>query len=283
MHHFLKIALFSIAGILLMFCSVNNNALAKTPNLTLLHESPASLITNESVLYHAESDTIYVSNIEGKPTDKDGEGSIAIIDKTGKILTPKWVTGLDAPKGMGISNGKLYVTNIDELVEIDIASAKITKRYPVANAVFLNDVATYKNKVYFSDTRSGKLHLLEDGKVTTLSEGNKSLNGLAVDKDGVLYSLDASGLKKWQKDGSFTVINSTVTGGDGLVILGGGNFIASRWKGEIWFISADGETKMLDTKANSSNTADIGFIPQHNIVLVPTFFKNKVAVYQLDF
>jgi hypothetical protein len=40
---------------------------------------------------------------------------------------------------------------------------------------------------------------------------------------------------------------------------------------------------MLDTKEIESNTADIGFIPGENIVLVPTFFKNKVAAYKLEY
>ncbi|MEP0712750.1 MAG: ATP-binding protein, partial [Algoriphagus sp.] len=62
-----------------------------------------------------------------------------------------------------------------------------------------------------------------------------------------------------------------------------GNYVASRWAGEIYFVSGDGETLLLDTKSEESNTADIGFIPEDNIVLVPTFFKNKVVAYKLDY
>ena len=94
------------------------------PSLTLLWETPEELITNESVLFDENSGMIYVANIEGNPTEKDGKGSISIISKSGEILVQEWVSGIDAPKGMGISNGKLYVTNIDELVEIDIETAK---------------------------------------------------------------------------------------------------------------------------------------------------------------
>lgn len=256
---------------------------AKTPTLTLLWETPATLITNESVLYDEDSGTIYVSNIEGNPTDKDGKGSISIIDKQGNIVVQEWVTGLNAPKGMGIDNGKFYVTDIDHLVEIDIASASITNTYPIEGAEFLNDVDTHEGKVYFSDMATGKVYKLESGEVAMISEGHASINGLAVGEDGTLFGLDASGLKYWNADGSTTIVNAKVTGGDGLVILGDGNFIASRWQGEIWFATADGETLMLDTKDIESNTADIGFIPEDNIVLVPTFFKNKVAAYKLNY
>ncbi|SIN95852.1 NHL repeat-containing protein [Algoriphagus halophilus] len=256
---------------------------AKTPTLTMVWETPETLITCESVLYDSSTGKIYVSNIEGTPTDKDGKGSISIIDKNGTIVTQDWVTGLNAPKGMAISDGKLYVTDIDQLVEIDIESATISNKYPVEGAEFLNDVAQYEGKIYFSGMNKGLLHVLDEGTVTTISEGNASLNGVAVDSNGDIYGLDESGLKRFLPDGGSEIINGTVTGGDGLIILGEGNYVASRWVGEIYFVSGDGETLLLDTKDIESNTADIGFIPEENLILVPTFFKNKVVAYKLDY
>lgn len=256
----------------------------KIPSLTMLWETSDSLPTNESVLFEESTGNIYVSNIGGQdPQAKDGKGSISTIDKNGKIVNATWVKGLNSPKGMGIANGKLYVTDIDELVEIDIATAKVSKKHKVEGAQFLNDLATHDGKVYFTDMNTGKVHLLEAGNVSTISEGNESINGLAVASDGTIYGLDASGLKKWNADGTSTVVNANITGGDGLVILGDGNFIASRWSGEIWFANDSTQTLMLDTKSAESNTADIAFIPSEKIILVPTFFKNKVAAYKLEY
>lgn len=256
----------------------------KTPTLTLLWETEASLPTNESVLYDEATGTIYVSNIGGMdPQAKDGKGSIAIIDKDGKIVNPAWVSGLNSPKGMAISNGKLYVTDIDELVEIDIATAKVSNTWKVEGAQFLNDVAAHNGTVYFTDMNTGKVHSYADGAIALVSEGHATINGISVGGDGIIYGLDASGLKMWHSDGTSMVVNPNVTGGDGLVILGDGNYIASRWQGEIWFASAEGQTMMLDTKAAESNTADIGYNAADKIVYVPTFFKNKVAAYKLDY
>ncbi len=256
----------------------------KTPTLTLLWETADSLSTNESVLFDETSGTIYVSNIGGlDPQAKDGKGSIATIDKNGKIVNVAWVKGLNSPKGMGVANGTLYVTDINQVVEIDIATAKVSKKHNVPGAQFLNDLATHNGKVYFSDMNTGKVHLLDAGKITTISEGNERINGIAIAADGTIYGLDASGLVKWNADGTSTVVNANITGGDGLVILGDGNFIASRWQGEIWFANDSTQTLMLDTKDAESNTADIGYIPAEKIVLVPTFFKNKVAAYKLDY
>lgn len=256
----------------------------KTPTLTLLWETADSLMTNESVLYDEATGTIYVSNIEGQdPQEKDGKGSIATVSKEGKIENAAWITGLNAPKGMAISNGKLYVTDIDELVEIDIATSKISNKWKVEGAQFLNDVAAHEGMVYFTDMNTGKVHVYADGAISTISEGNTSINGIAIGQDGTVYGLDASGLKKWDWDGGTEIVNSAVTGGDGLIVLGDGNFVASRWTGEIWFANDSTQTLMLDTKAAESNTADIGYNAAEKIVYVPTFFKNKVAAYKLDY
>lgn len=293
MKFILKLSLMGItAATILISCAPQKTeevveetvAETKTPSLTLLWETEASLPTNESVLYDDATATIYVSNIGGMdPQAKDGKGSIAIIDKDGKIVNPVWVGGLNSPKGMAISNAKLYVTDIDELVEIDIATAKISNTWKVEGAEFLNDVAVHDGTVYFTDTNTGKVHAYADGSISMVSEGHASINGISVASDGTIYGLDGSGLKMWHSDGSSMVVNANVTGGDGLVILGDGNFVASRWQGEIWFASADGETMMLDTKAAESNTADIGYNAADKIIYVPTFFKNKVSAYKLDY
>lgn len=253
------------------------------PSLTLLWETSDELITNESVLFDENSGVIYVANIEGNPTEKDGKGSISIINKSGEIVVEEWVSGIDAPKGMGISNGKLYVTNIDELVEIDIETAQISNRISVDGAKFLNDIDTDAGKVYFSDMNTGKIHLYENGNLSLFAEGQEGINGLRIGNDGTIYGLDAAGLKKYDSEGSFEIINSVVTGGDGLIILDENTYLASRWQGEIYIIQNGQETKLLDTTAAESNTADIGYMSEENIVFVPTFFKNKVAAYKLNY
>lgn len=253
------------------------------PSLELLWETPVTLTTCESVLYDSGSGNIYVANIEGDATEKDGVGSISIISKDGEIVDRDWVTGLNAPKGMGILNGKLYVTDIDEIVEIDIESSSVSNRYPVEGAQFLNDLDTDNEKVYFTDMRAGKIHILENGQIETFAEGQKSINGVRIADDGTVYGLDAEGLKKYSNDGNFEIINGEVTGGDGLVIIDADTFIASIWRGEIYLIQEGAETQLLDTQAEESNTADIDFIPEENIVLVPTFLKDKVTAYKLTY
>src|SRR5687768_14246347 len=90
--------------------------------LTLKWETETKLTTCESVIYDKERDVLYVSNIDGNPEAKDGNGFISKVSLDGKVTEEKWVKGIDAPKGLGLANGKLYVTDIDRVHEIDPAS-----------------------------------------------------------------------------------------------------------------------------------------------------------------
>lgn len=84
------------------------------------------LKTPESVVYAPKHDILFVSNIDGKPDQKDQKGFISKVSlSNGSITELNWLTGLDAPKGMAIyNNSKLYVSDITDLVEIEIGMEK---------------------------------------------------------------------------------------------------------------------------------------------------------------
>jgi hypothetical protein len=79
-----------------------------------------------------------------------------------------------------------------------------------------------------------------------------------------------------------TVKADSIENGDGIEALGDGSYLVSSWNGMIHHIAADGtKSLILDTRADSVNSADIEFIQEQNLLLVPTFFKNKVVAYDL--
>ena len=129
--------------------SANTAAAAPQVSLEQVWATENVLETPESVFYNPDEKILYVSNIVGESNAKDGKGYISKVSLDGKIENKEWATGLDAPKGMAMMNGTLYVTNVDELVAID-KGGKITKRYPVKGAKFLNDPVTADNKVLFT-------------------------------------------------------------------------------------------------------------------------------------
>lgn len=251
-------------------------------SLTLEWKTDSSFTGSESALYHAPNNTIYLSCGNTDPTAKDGDGFIALLHPDGTVKEKDWVTGLDAPRGMAILNDKLYVTDIDVVHVIDIETAEVEQTIPVEGSIFLNDLATNDKSIFFSDSRAGIIYALsEAGEVSSVVTGAEGVNGLEC-YNGDLYSLDAEGLKRYDSEYTSMLINSEVTGGDGLVILGDSTFIASRWEGEIYYIDGEETTLLLDTKAEESKTADIGYIADLNMVLVPTFTKNELAGYRFE-
>jgi hypothetical protein len=252
-------------------------------SLTQVWETDTNLTTNESVFYNELDGLFYVSCINGKPLDDDGNGFIAQLKANGQIAKLKWAEDLSAPKGMAQLNGKLYVTDINRLVAISLEEPQNQESYPVEEAQFLNDVVVLNEVVYFTDMETGKIHQLKNDQVETLRTGHEGVNGLAAG-NGKLYALDGQGLHEIPLDGSQPItINSTLTGGDGLIHLQDSTFIASRWQGEIWLLRGKESFKMLDSKEKNIQTADIGYLPEKQLLLVPRFFSNKVTALRLTY
>lgn len=251
-------------------------------SLTKVWTTTSGLKTPESVLYDLESDIIYVTNIDGDASAKDGNGFISTLDTDGKINNLKWVTGLNAPKGQAIYDGNLYVSDIDELVIISIKDAKITQRIKLENAKFLNDVTiTDDGTVFVTDSRENKVHVLADGKLKLWSD-NKLIegpNGLWAEK-GKLYIGTKQILEADIKTKEIKVLVDKVGGADGLEKLKDGNFIYSNWEGRIFITKGPESIKLLDT-VGTKNTADIDYVPGKNLVLVPTFSGDSVEAYEL--
>jgi hypothetical protein len=243
-----------------------------------------TLATPESVLFDAQNKILYVSLINGQPDQADGKGGIAKVNLDGKVLDTNWVTGLNAPKGLGEYGNTLYAADLNEVVVIDIPSGKVTKKIPVEGAQFLNDITVdTKGNVYVSDTRTGKVHKIENGTVTTYLENLKNPNGLlALGNDlyvlasGVLYKADAG--KKLT-----TIAEGMDASTDGVEQVKPGEYIVSCWNGVVYYVKDDGnKQQLLDTRADKINSADIGYDAGNKIVYVPTFFKKGVVSYQLQ-
>jgi hypothetical protein len=254
--------------------------------LVKLWETDSVFKVPESVIFDKTSNLLYVSNIDGSdPWGKDGKGSIGKMGADGKNIIVEWVTGLNAPKGMGIYKGKLYVTDLTELVVIDIVSAQIEKRINIPGAVRLNDVSIGKKGVVFiSDMGGRKIYSVKNEKTSIVLDSSKlkSPNGVLKHKSE-LYVLDAGTMYKQGKDKSFTKIADGLEGGtDGVENVQGKEFIVSCWAGTVWYINADGSKELLmDGRPDKKNSADIGFDFKTKTVFIPSFWRNTVAAYRV--
>jgi hypothetical protein len=240
----------------------------------------------ESVCYDSERDVLYVANIVGKPSEKDGKGFISQMKTNGEIVEVEWVTGLDAPKGMGVLGDKLYVTNIDELVEISITEGKEIARYACEGATFANDIAIDKSGVvYITDMQGGGIYKFDGEKVSMFKDQGtfNSPNGLFACKD-YLYLGVADRVFKidYETSDTTTFIKGTESV-DGLEKVSATAFLKSDWQGRVHLVEPGKEKiELTNTIEQKVNAADIEYIPAQKLMLVPTFFDNRVVAYKIS-
>ncbi|MEJ8816406.1 ATP/GTP-binding protein [Lacibacter sp. H407] len=273
-----KIFLFSIAVILFTVASAQHQ-------LVKLWSTDTLLKVPESVLFDGKNKVLYVANIDGQPWANDGKGSIGKVGLDGKIIAVDWVSGLQAPKGMGLYKNKLYVADLTDLVVIDVTTGTIIERIAVEGAGGLNDVSADENgTVYVTDSRARRVYEVKDSKASMLLDSSKlkGPNGILKHK-GNLYVLDAGSMYRMEKDGSLTKLAEGMEGGtDGIENVGGGDFLVSTWGGVVYYVAADGSKQvLLDGRADKINSADIGYDAAKRIVYIPTFWKNSVVAYEL--
>ena len=236
----------------------------------------------ESVLPDLKKGILYISLIDGGGWDVDGKGGVAKLSIDGKKYEGNWITGLNAPKGLGMYGNRLYAADISEVVVIDIEKGKIEKRIPIDSAKGLNDITVTDNGVvYVSDSRTAKVWRIENDKPSLFLDSMRGVNGLkAIGND--LYIASGKNFVKADSKKNITKVAELEQGGDGIEPVGNGDFIVTAWGGWIWYVQADGKIQtLLDTSNEKKNTADIGYDPAKKIVYVPTFNAKTVVAYQL--
>ena len=240
----------------------------------------------ESVFFDTQAGCLYVSNINGGPGQKNGEGFLSKVDLSGQILELEWVKGLDAPKGMGVYGEELYVTDIDRVVVIDKNRGTILVVHSVPGAKFLNDIAVdRRGKVYISDSSGDAIYTLEGGRITKVLSGGRYLkgpNGLFWEGDALLIGVRSRILRWKPGKEELTVLVETTGGIDGLQPTGAGDYLISDWSGIVRLVSPREEEQILvDVRGKKANTADFCYIPKKNLLVIPTFSGNQLWCFEL--
>jgi sugar lactone lactonase YvrE len=258
--------------------------------------------TPESVLYDADNDRYLVSNINGKPTDKDDNGFISVLAPDGTVTLLKWIEGgknkvkLDAPKGLGLAKGVLYVADITSVRMFDAKSGAPKGEVAIPGATFLNDIATGADgKVYVSDTGvkmgaggfeptgTDAVYVIEKGKAKAIAK-TKDLggpNGLAsTDKGLVVVTMGSGEVYRLDDKGAKQDVSKPPTGAlDGVVTLGD-SLLVSSWEGSAIYKGKLGGTFEVVVPEQKA-PADIGYDTKRGRVLVPHFMDDTVETYDL--
>ena len=285
-----------IMSLLIITLSTLSNA---TPELSKLWETKADFKLPESVIYDKENDVLYVSNMQDDPFKKDKNGFISKVDLDGNILKLKWVKGLNAPKGLAISKGKLYVGDVDQLVEIDIKKGKVSNKYDAIGAALLNDVAAdTKGNIYVSDTFTDTIYRLNTfGQLTKwlYSPKLQAPNGLHYEKGQLIVGSWGHPTDGWSaaEVGHLKTISlktkkikslgsgKAVGNLDGVESDGKGAYYVADWVGgKLLHIQRNGYFK--EVLKLSQGVADHEIIHDKNIIIIPMMLEGKLITYKIN-
>jgi sugar lactone lactonase YvrE len=267
----------------------------------------SGLETPESVRYDPELDVYYVSNINGNPGQKDGNGFIVVIraDSTGlsmKKLVESGKNGakLDAPKGLAIVGDTLWVADIDHVrafnrrtgapvADIDLSGKKAT---------FLNDVVVGGDgAVYVTDSgiaMDAKGNMSHPGKdqifkivgraATVITPDSLATpNGLTWDQANsrfVLAPMGSKAVQTWKPgDKSTTTLVNGPGQYDGIEVLRDGRILVTSWADSTVNVIQNGALSKLVTGVGGP--ADIGVDTKRMVVAIPRLTDNKVEYYKI--
>ena len=292
-----KLACYSVS-VLLTFLSYIPASQSEEVKLEKAWETEAIYKLPESVIYDEKRDVLYVSNINEHGFKHLGNGFISKVGVDGKVIDMNWVLGLDAPKGLTIVNDKLYATDINALVEIDIETGKILNKYVAPAAIHLNDVAADdKGQIYAADTLTDSIYRLNSIGLFAMwlnDAGLEAPNGLHVEGKNMIigswgfptdgFDTEVPGHLK-----TVSLINKSIkslgsgkpVGAlDGVEADGKGAYYVTDWTaGTLLHIKANGDFKEL--LKLSPGAADHEVILEKKLIIIPLMKDNKLVAYKI--
>lgn len=251
----------------------------------------------ESALFDAANKRIIVSNIVGNPGEADGNGYLSVLSLDGKTVTGHWTDGMDAPKGMAISAGKLYVADITKVRVVDLASGKLVASIAVPDAVFLNDMTSDQSgKVYVTDMLADAIYRIDGARPELFVKDAvlASPNGVFADGDRLIVASWGEGIRPdfstAEPGGLLSVdlaskVVSPLPGAqkfadlDGVVALRDSIYATAYMTGTLYRYHAGGAPEAVAHFKPGS--ADIG-TDGKSILYVPLMNEGEVAALKLD-
>lgn len=268
-----------------------------------------SMKTPESVRYDADLDAYFVSNINGNPSQKDGNGFIARIDAGNTATVTMLAQGgkngvtLNAPKGLAIVGDTLWVADIDAVRAFNKRTGAVIANIDVRplKATFLNDaVAGPDGAIYFTDsgiffdakgamTHPGHDQIIKiTGRKASVAIKNDSTlkgpNGIAWDGANgrfILGPFSDKVVTGWKPgDSTVTPIATGPGGYDGVEVLSDGRILITSWADSSVQVIANGAFRKVI--GNVEAPADIGVDTKRNVVAVPRFTAGRIEYFTIS-
>lgn len=253
----------------------------------------------ESIKYDGELDIWYVSNINGTPVAKDGNGYLSRLKGDGTVDSLKWIVSgtngvtLDGPKGLALQGDTLWVADITNVRGFNRRTGAPVASIAVKGAKFLNDVAVGPDGLYVTDTgfegsakgieHTGpdRIYRIAPNRSVSVALDSDSLsgpNGIAWDAGQsrfIVVPFAGNVIRAWKPGSKTTEALGTTKGQlDGVELLGDNSFLVTSWADSSLFVFASGTVTPVATGLPSP--ADIGVDTKRGRVAIPLLLENRV-------
>ncbi|MHC1780791.1 MAG: hypothetical protein AB9922_11205 [Bacteroidales bacterium] len=278
------------------FMFMDANAVYEKPGITKIAEIKNRLRIPESAVYDSKRDVLYVSNYTA-----ENNGFISKVKLNGEIEKIDFIGGIMQPTGLAVKDNKLLIVGRYNLIEYDLDSNKITGKYPFPQPQFANDISIDEaGNIYVSDGPKGTIYMLTGYTPKTDSPAShakftewlsspclKGINGI-VTREGKIYAgVSSDGSIKIIDTGTkelktvFTFGKQTIM--DGLAFDNQGNILFSDNDGRLFRLTPEVRHELiLNTKTPKMNIADFCYIPQKQLLVIPTFYDNRLIFYKVN-
>ena len=290
----MRTTVFCAALVLVMACKGKTPATGPTKTATV-----SGFQTPESVKWDSAQDVYFVSNINGAPNAKDGNGYISRVSPDGNVTDSMFIKGLNAPKGMALVHDTLWVADIDVVRAFNARTGAAVATVAIPGAVFLNDIAAAPDgSLYVTDTAirfgaKGPEHVGTDAifriapdrkvsvalKSDTLSRPN-GIEWDAADERFIVVPFGGTSIFAWRPGDAAPSVIGTGPGQFDGVIIAYDAFWVSSWADSSVYRFGDGQRTRAIRGVPSP--ADIGWDAKRNRLLIPIFTGNRVEIWQLQ-
>lgn len=249
----------------------------------------------ESVVYDEAGGAIFVTNINSPDQSSNGMGYIAKANPDGTIVTEKFTDGLNAPRGIDMANGRLYVGQNGEVLEIDATSGEVLERHAVENGLFNDVLALPDGRVLITETMKGSIYVIDNGEFSEwlADPALTGANGLLLVDDQVLVASigDLSGGFENIKPANIKTVNletkeigdfgsaEAIGNLDGLSSLPDGSVLVSdNFTGDLLKVGADGtHEKVANAGPGAADQSNVG-----DVVVVPVIQSNALVAFTVE-
>jgi hypothetical protein len=284
--------------------SVKQHAASVSADTTTATDSVmAAFASPENLAYDSAADVILITNINGDPAQKDGNGFVSRVSGDFQQVQLKWIDGsnaatrLDAPKGIVLRGDTVYVADVGVVRLFNRRTGAAMGERPVSG-LGLNDlVFDDRGVLYVTDTGPERTPTVKPDTSRDIDavfrfdggEAHVSAHGTQLQRpDGIVYDgasivvapLGGNTLYRLDDRGQRTNYVPLGNGQlDGLFRLHDGRLLVTSWEGKCVYLLSGTSVRTLLTGVESP--AGVGVDTRRRRALVTSFNGNRLYAVRL--